>query len=54
MMNGSVATTHHHLNVTLGEDKFYYTSKNDEKMANKIIQNVENLSSVSSIKMKNN
>ena len=23
------ATTHHHLNVTLGEDKFYYTANNE-------------------------
>lgn len=25
------ATTHHHLNVTLGEDKFYYTANNDNQ-----------------------
>jgi hypothetical protein len=34
LINGSAATTHHHLNVTLGEEKFYYTAKNDEKIAN--------------------
>lgn len=28
-MAGANATTHHHLNVTLGEDKFYYTANND-------------------------
>lgn len=37
------ATTHHHLNVTLGEEKFYYTA-NDNNQAASRLPNITNQS----------
>jgi hypothetical protein len=32
----NASQTHHHLNVTLGEDKFYYTANENEKNGSKL------------------